>query len=181
MVCLSGVVQPRELDVEVRALTVENAASVPQDSATYLSPAVEFASGAQLHPLVPPVNFNHQVAFLGYEYLPVESPVTIELLTYWQVLQATEPPLAIFVHLLDAHSAVVASYDGLGVSPANWEPGDVFIQWHSLPVEPTALAEEYQVELGFYSPATMQRLPIFQDGEAVADRLLLSPVQLQGH
>ena len=31
----------------------------------------------------------------------------IELLTYWQVLQAADPPLAIFVHLLDAHSIVV--------------------------------------------------------------------------
>jgi hypothetical protein len=167
-----------------RGALAEKLASVQQSSAIYWSSAVEFAPGDPKewrHPLIPPVNFNHQVAFLGYEYIPTESLSTVELLTYWQVLQAAEPPLAIFIHLLDAHSAVVGSYDGLGVSPANWEPGDVFIQWHSLPVEPTALAEEYQVELGFYLPATMQRLPIFQDGEAVADRLLLSLVQLQGH
>lgn len=156
-------------------------ASVQQNSAVYWSPAVEFAPGdpqGLLHPLAPPVNFNHQVAFLGYEYIPAEPPSAIELLTYWRVLQAADPPLAIFVHLLDAHSVVVGSYDGLSVPPTSWEPGDVFIQWHSLPVEPTAPAGEYQVELGFYSPATMQRLRIFQEGQAVADRLLLSPIQV---
>jgi len=161
-----------------RDALAEKLASVQRNSNIYWSLAVEFASGAQLHPLVPPVNFNHQVAFLGYEYIPAESPSTIELLTYWQVLELTEPPLAIFVHLLDTHSAVVGSYDGLSVSPTSWEPGDVFIQWHSLSLEPTAPAGEYQVELGFYSPATMQRLPIFQEGQAVADRLLLSPIQV---
>ncbi len=166
-----------------RNALAEKLASVQRNSAVYWSPIVEFAPGDPQewrHPLAAPVNFNHQVAFLGYEYIPAESPSTIELLTYWQVLQAADPPLAIFIHLLDAHSAVVGSYDGLSVPPTSWEPGDVFIQWHSLPVEPTTLVEEYQVELGFYSPATMQRLPIFQDGEAVADRLLLSPIQVQG-
>jgi hypothetical protein len=156
-------------------------ASVQQNSAVYWSPAVEFSPGdpqGWRHPLAPPVNFNHQVAFLGYEYIPAEPPSTIELLTYWQVLQAVDPPLAIFIHLLDAHSVVVGSYDGLSVPPTSWEPGDVFIQWHSLSVEATAPAGEYQVELGFYSPATMQRLTIFQDGQAVADRLLLSPIQV---
>ncbi len=165
-----------------RDALAEKLASVQQSSEAYWSPAIEFASGNPQEwgrPLSPPVNFNHQVAFLGYEYILAESPRTIELLTYWQVLQAADPPLAIFVHLLDAHSVVVGSYDGLSVSPASWEPGDVFIQWHSLPVEPTTPVGEYQVELGFYSPAIMQRLVIFQEGEAIADRLLLSPIQVK--
>ena len=163
-----------------RDALAEKLAYVQQNSAIYWSPAVEFVPRdpeAWRHPLAPPVDFDHQVAFLGYEYVPAE-PGTIELLTYWQVLQATEPPLAIFVHLLDAHSVVLGACDGLSVPPTSWEPGDVFIQWHSLSVEPTAPAGEYQVELGFYSPATMQRLPIFQETEAVADRLLLSPIQV---
>ena len=165
-----------------RDALAEMMASVQQNSAIYWSPAVEFAPGdpqGWRHPLAPPVNFNHQVAFLGYEHISNAPDSTIELLTYWRVLQAADPPLAIFIHLLDAHSAVVGSYDGLSVPPTSWEPGDVFIQWHSLPVEPTAPAREYQVELGFYSPATMQRLRIFQEDEAVADRLLLSPVLLR--
>jgi hypothetical protein len=165
-----------------RDALAEKLASVQQNSAIYWSQAVEFASGDPQewgHSLSPPVNFNHQAAFLGYEYIPVESSSTIELITYWQVLRAADPPLAIFVHLLDAHSVVVGSYDGLSIPPTSWEPGDVFTQWHSLSVEPTAAAGEYQVELGLYSPATMQRLPIFQEGEAIADRLLLSPIQVK--
>ena len=160
-----------------RHALAEKLASVQQSSEVYWSPAIEFVPEA-LHPLALPVSFDHQVALLGYEYIPAESPLTVELLTYWQVLQSTEPPLAIFVHVLDAHSAVLGSYDGLGVPPAAWEPGDIFIQWHSLSVEPNAPAGECQVELGFYSPATMQRLPIYQDGQAVADRLLLSPIRV---
>lgn len=165
-----------------RDALAEKLASVQQNSTIYWSPAVEFVPGdpqGWRHSLAPPANFNHQVAFLGYEYIS-ESPGTIELLTYWQVLHTADPPLAIFIHLLDAHSVVVGSYDGLSISPAGWEPGDVFIQWHRLSVEPTIPAREYQLELGFYSPATMQRLPIFQEGAAVADRLLLSPIQARG-
>ncbi|MBL7183318.1 MAG: hypothetical protein ISS50_02585, partial [Anaerolineae bacterium] len=156
-------------------------ASVQRNSAVYWSPSVEFVPGDPqelLHPLALPLNFNHQVAFLGYEHISIAPDGAIELLTYWRVLQAVDPPLAIFVHLLDAHSVVVGSYDGLSVPPTSWEPGDVFIQWHRLSVEATAPAGEYQVELGLYSPATMQRLPIFQEGQAVADRLLLSPIRV---
>jgi len=165
-----------------RNALAEKLALVQQNSQIYWSPAVEFVPGdpqGWRHPIAPPVNFDHRVAFLGYEYMPADSPFTIELLTYWRVLQAADPPLAIFVHLLDAHSVVIGSYDGLSIPPTSWEPGDVFIQWHTLSVEPTTPPGEYQVELGFYSPATMQRLPIFQEGQAVADRLLLSPIQVQ--
>jgi hypothetical protein len=165
-----------------RNALAEKLTSVQQNSAVYWSPAVEFMPGdpqGLRYSLVPPVNFNHQVAFLGYEYIPVESPSTIALLTYWQVLQTADPPLAIFVHVLNAHSVVMGAHDGLSVSPASWGLGDVFIQWHRLSVGPATLAGEYQVEVGFYSPATMQRLPIFRDREAVADRLLLSPIQVQ--
>ncbi|MDY7041024.1 MAG: glycosyltransferase family 39 protein, partial [Chloroflexota bacterium] len=170
-----------------RSALTEKLASVQRDSAIYWSPAVEFVPETiqeSLHPLTPPVNFNHQVAFLGYEYvsetLPIAPQGTLELLTYWQVLKPATPPLSIFVHLLDAHSAVVGAYDGLSVSPASWEPGDIFIQLHSLSIAPDVPSGEYQVELGFYSPDTMQRLLILQAGEAVADRLLLSPVRVQG-
>jgi hypothetical protein len=81
--------------------------------------------------------------------------------------------------IIGAQPLSYLAYDGLSVSPTTWEPGDVFIQWHTLSIEPTALGGEYQVELGIYSPATMNRLPIYQEGEAVADRLLLSPIQVQ--
>ena len=146
------------------------------------SPEVEFLSGEKhsRHPLTVPVDFNHQVMFLGYELVDdqIAAGQEVRLTTYWRALQPIKLPLVIFVHLLDGHSTVWGSQDGLDVPPAGWEAGDVIIQKHCFPVNPDAAPGEYQLELGLYFPATMQRLVVFAGDEAVADRLLLHPVRI---
>ncbi len=89
-------------------------------------------------------------------------------------------PLAIFVHLLDSQSNVWGGKDTLSVATAGWEAGDVFAQVHHFPLPSGIPAGQYQVEIGVYSRTDMQRFAIFEEGQPVADRLLLEPISVLG-
>lgn len=155
-------------------------ASLSVKSPVWWSPAVDFRPGQEdlRHPLAVPVDFDHHLAFLGYELASdgVADGGELRLTTYWQVLARADPPLIIFVHLLDARGTVVAGWDGMGVSPARWRLDDIIIQQHRLPVSVDAVTGTHQLEIGMYAPDTMRRWAIYDGDEAVADRLLLQEI-----
>jgi hypothetical protein len=101
------------------------------------------------------------------------------LLTFWRVKQPFEPPLALFVHLLDIGGQVIGQHDGPSANPVGVEPGDVFVQVHRFLAPSDAPPGEYQLEMGVYRPDTMQRWAIHEGAAAVADRLLLHPVSIE--
>ena len=117
---------------------------------------------------------------LAYEYQQEALAPGGELVlsTYWRVREAAAEPLKLFVHLLDAGGAYSGGEDRLDVWYDNWQAGDMVVQVHKVGVEAEARPGEYQVELGGYVPRTMQRLPVYQDGAAIADRVLLRAVQI---
>ncbi|MCA9974732.1 MAG: hypothetical protein KC413_03245, partial [Anaerolineales bacterium] len=96
-------------------------------------------------------------AFLGYTALQIDSAAgEVALITGWQVTQATERPLKIFVHALDAAGQIVGQWDGLDVDAATWQPGDLFVQLHRFPVSETAVIHSFAV--GLYDGETLERL-----------------------
>lgn len=126
--------------------------------------------------LQPPVDFDGVVEFLGYRWVGELTPSGQGgLLTFWRVLKPATPPLRVFVHLLDAGQSVVAGYDGLGSPPDRWQAGDVLVQWHPLTLPP---AGTYYPEIGWYVPPDGPRLQIQENGDVLADRLLLVPVEV---
>ena len=157
------------------------------------SPAIAFPPGFERHSLAYPVDVGGVLKLTGYQYCELRiancklqiahsssqiATGNLYLITFWQAQRPVNPPLALFVHLLDAQGQVVSGWDGLDVSPAGWEPGDRLVQLHSLALPADLPAGTYQIELGLYRPDTMQRLPVLVDGAPVADRLLLAPVQI---
>jgi len=147
------------------------------------SPEVEFLPGdpqglRRPHPL--PVDFGGQLDFLGYEWLNASFTPggQVDLLTYWRVRGPVEGRRKVFVHLLDAHSQVRGSHDGLDAGLSSLQTGDVIVQLHRFWVAADAQPGEHQVEIGLYDPATGQRLVIVENGEPVADRLLLETVRI---
>jgi hypothetical protein len=61
----------------------------------------------------------------------------------------------------------------------NWQPRDRFAQIHHVEINSSAVLGEYQVEIGWYHPETMQRLSVTRDGKAIADRVLLNSVRIE--
>jgi hypothetical protein len=150
----------------------------------YTPGASEQARAAQALPL----DFGARLSFLGYSYASDEAQTgaTWSVTTYWRVLEADpatrHTPLAIFVHALDDANRVVMGWDGLHASVDTWQAGDSFVQMHALYTPPQTPAGDYRVELGIYSPVSLERLPIqlARPGEtAPHGRLLLQPLAIR--
>ena len=104
---------------------------------------------------------------MGYDYEATETGAgkTWRVNTYWRVLAPNQEPLALFIHVLDDANTVRAGWDGLYVSPESWETGDVFIQAHLLHLPGDMPTGRQRVELGVYSPITMERLALYAGAE----------------
>lgn len=102
--------------------------------------------------------------FLGYDIaLNSGTDGEIALVTGWQVAEATERPLKIFVHALDEQGQIIGQWDGLDVDSTSWQPGDVFVQVHRFAVPEAADVSSFAI--GLYDGATLERLgePIVVD------------------
>jgi hypothetical protein len=155
-----------------------------QDNPVLWSSEVEFKPGdpdGLRHPLAWPVDLGHKVAFLGYELdrSQMAPGETLLLLTYWRVLVPPEAPATIFCHLLDAHSQVKGGQDRLDAPVAYWQPDDVVVQVHAVTLDADAAPGPYQLEIGFYSMDDASRWTVFDEDTAVADRLLLRPIEVR--
>ena len=75
---------------------------------------------------------------------------TVDVLTFWEVVQAPGRPLSIMLHLRDAapDSVPLVVGDGLGFPVDYWQAGDVFAQKHTLLLP--LIAGEYTLHTGAY-------------------------------
>jgi len=168
--------------LNAQARLPEKLSTLAATGPVWTSGEVEFAADPppgtrQSHDL--PVDFGHQLAFLGYDLSSAEVKPGdgITILTYWRALAAVDPPLAaVFVHLLDSHSQVHGQHDGLGARSPDWQPGDVIVQLHRFQVAPDAPPGRYWLELGTYTWVNWERLPVYEGDAAVGDRLLLQEI-----
>jgi len=132
-----------------------------------------------------PIDFGGRIEMLGYELTPalqetsLSAGETLTLRTFWRVRRSGQDPLKLFAHLLDSESVLLAGEDRLDAWYGAWQPGDVLLQTQRLAVGPDVPPGVLQVEIGWYNPETMQRLPVLRDGASVADRLLLHPARIR--
>jgi hypothetical protein len=134
-------------------------------------------------PIDLPVNFGNVMHFLGHDQSPDEVGPggTLEVVLYWQLLQRPERHYSIFVHLLDAESQIVGEFDANWYGTKFWreDGGEVLLGYYPLRIKPDVPPGEYQLEIGVYHQPTGERLPVYENGEMVADRLLLRPVTVR--
>lgn len=164
----------------------ERLAQVSQSPAWASPETVYLASESegQREALYLPVAFGERLELLGYAYErgPAHAGDTWRVTTYWRVLDAQHSPLAIFFHILDDNNAVRAGWDGLYVAPETWQSGDVVVHVHTLALPADLEPGMQRVEVGVYSPETLQRLSLSTgDGETTApyDRALLTPLRIE--
>jgi hypothetical protein len=150
----------------------------------YLAPA--YAPPAQVSPPDDPLNADVGGAarVLAYQVTPesIRSGDTISVTVTWQVLQPTEAPYAVFVHVFGKHGALVAqrdTYPGLGNYPTIWwQPGYVFTETYRVDVPDTTIEpNQLEVWLGLANP-DLGRLPI-DNPDALDDALPVGVVNLE--
>jgi len=154
---------------------------------------VPFGSAMAVEPRHPmEVNLDDKVRLLGYD-LEAESykpGQVIGLTLYWQALTAVEKDYTVFTHLLGSYNPLTDgplwgghdSRPGGGTYPTTvWEAGEIVIDEYDIPIQADVPPGEYQLEVGMYYLATMERLPVLDDSGAVRDdRILLGRLQLIG-
>ena len=83
-----------------------------------------------------PVTFEGGLTLLGYtlDRSALKPGETAYLETVWRVDSVPGRLLSIMAHAMGPDGRAVAVGDGLGVPIESWQPGDVFVQRHTLTV-----------------------------------------------
>ena len=125
-----------------------------------------------------PITFENGLALAGYEIQPSEGSEPSEGLTintYWRVTDRVQPPVTVFVHLLDQNGNIVAQDDRFGAAARMLEPGDLIVQQHPIQSETPLPPGTYRIAIGLYNPDTLKRFKT-EDG---VDRLLLGTIEVK--
>lgn len=97
--------------------------------------------------------FGDKIALKGFD-IQAQDGLTLSL--HWEALAEIDADYSLFVHVMDASSQLAAQFDGQPRLPTSvWPPGYPLIDSLTLPAPPG----QYQVFIGFYDPATLERLP----------------------
>jgi hypothetical protein len=133
--------------------------------------------------------FSDQLALVGWSVnIPVgwqgeglQPGDSIEVTIVWQAQQALETDYTAFAHLVDEDGQGWAGddhqpHDGL-YPTGNWGAGEMVRDTFTLTVPADATPGLYDVQVGWYDPATDERLPV---GEGTAFRVAVLPVSWAG-
>jgi len=126
-----------------------------------------------------PARFEGGPELIGWELAEanIRPGDAIGLITRWRVTDPVPaPPLAAFVHLMDAANAdgaPVAQWDGWPAALLGLEPGDVLIFEHTIATPAPLAPGEYPLTIRLYRPRHGPRLPV-----AGADRLRVTVVEV---
>ncbi|MCB9419780.1 MAG: hypothetical protein H6667_08245 [Ardenticatenaceae bacterium] len=108
----------------------------------------------------PEATFGNEISLIGAQVNRTADE--IEVVADWQVLKEGERPLTVFVHLYDSTDALVAQHDG---PPAQgfvpwpfWQPGDIIIDRHAIPLPAPLASGNYQLAVGMYDSNSGERL-----------------------
>jgi hypothetical protein len=85
--------------------------------------------------------------------------------------------LSIMAHTPGPDGRALAVGDGLGVPIESWQPGDVFVQRHTLTVPKDAPPGSYWIQTGVHWLDDGKRWPI-PIGRATSDRVLLTTLEV---
>ena len=131
------------------------------------------------YPLV--ADFGASIRLLGFDLKPVEAAPggRIEVVLYWQALDAVGDDYKVFVHLY--HPTIPGGLPGQHDGPpgngafptSSWLPGEVVADPHVVPIEPEAPVGACKLGVGLYVPSTGERLPVLVDGEPQPDNALI--------
>ncbi len=131
------------------------------------------------------IDFNRQIRLTGYHLeQPVASGSELKLTLFWQAEAPIEVDFTVFVQLVDGENNIVAQrdtkpQDGFYSTPY-WQPGELVIDSHAVPLAADLPPGRYDLLFGFYEATTGHRLQILNEaGEFVSDHVRLPDIEIQ--
>lgn len=129
-----------------------------------------------------PLNFGDRFALLGAETpaQPVIAGDTARIITYWEAESDNGDPAVAFAHVTSDGQDIWGQYDGLEVRPDSLQPGDRFAHVYNIPLSPETPQGVYHLQIGFYHPDTLERVPIRISETQTADRVWIAELVVRG-
>jgi len=141
-----------------------------------VSPVIDETTFA--HPVYADVGQDFRL--LGYDLRPtqVQPGETVHLTLYWEAVRKPTGDYTVFLHLLDPTGQMHSQKDNQpqnGMYPTYlWDEGERIQDKYELTIAPDAPPGAYQIAVGMYYLATLERLPITdQNGRPLLDACLL--------
>jgi hypothetical protein len=119
------------------------------------------------------VGFEQGLDLMGYELEPgvLQPGDTLTSTLHWQARDWVPAAYTAFVHLLDPQGHGIAQADGPpfgGLHPTDhWLPGERLRDERQLKVPNDAVPGLYRLEVGWYDPVTLDRLPLVDGGDSL--------------
>jgi hypothetical protein len=112
---------------------------------------------------------------------PVRSAPTVTL--RWRAQRTMDEDYTLFIHLVGPDGRVHGQIDTWllqGSFPTNlWQPGQEIIESYTIPIAGDAPAGKYQIHVGWYLLATMQRLQLLDSsGAPTGDSFVVDTLEL---
>lgn len=108
---------------------------------------------------------------------------TVNLRLFWRALSYMYTDYTAFVHVIGPDGQMALQHDQRpmnGFLPSSyWPPNQVIADDYALELPADALPGEYQVVVGLYDLATMDRLPVTRDGEPSGDSVVARTFQVE--
>ncbi len=131
-------------------------------------------------------DFDGLMTLRGYDYSSstISAGDTITVTLHWQAVATMSDDFTVFVHLLDAAGAKLTQVDHPpldGDYPTSaWQPGDMIVDHYVLTIPPDAPLGAYRPLVGFYLPATLERVQVGSATGEVRDwGALLAPLTVR--
>ena len=109
---------------------------------------------------------------------------SIVLLLFWRSGARVNQDYTIFVHLVNARGQMMAGFDSpprQGSAPtSHWRPYELIPDGRIIPIGASVPPGQYQITLGLYDPATMQRLSVLDaNGAPISDKVVIAPITVE--
>jgi 4-amino-4-deoxy-L-arabinose transferase-like glycosyltransferase len=159
----------------------------------FLAYRVPAHAEAQMEPTYPlEADWGDKIQLLGYDLdaATYRAGETIHLTLYLQGLAEMATNYTVFTHLLGPYNPATGgplwSQDDSepcrrGYPTSRWDVGEIVVDTFALPIPAEAPAGEYQIEAGFYTWPTLERLPVLNAaGQIMADHVILGQLHIVG-
>ncbi|MBN1429861.1 MAG: glycosyltransferase family 39 protein [Anaerolineae bacterium] len=132
------------------------------------------------------VGFGASIRLTGYgvSSTQINPGGILQVALSWEAEQTMEHDYTIFTHLVDDEQRIWGQMDsppGGGYHPTSaWSMGERSVERLALQVDPDTPPGTYRLQVGWYDPVTMDRLPALDAlGKSLGDRVLLVQVTVE--
>ena len=138
------------------------------------------------------VNFGDALLLRQAQWLSdsVRAGETAELMTIWEVVDpvkvgpkvppAFETEAVLFTHVLNNQGEIITQQDRLEAPSWAWQPGDIFVQIHPLPIPMGTPQGQYEAVVGIFNRGSDDRLPILDaDGTIFGTVAVVVPLTVE--